>query len=515
MFPIGSKAGNESEDDAFLDDNNYQGYFTIDEAIEKAGFGRFQWKVLIMCGLCWSADAMEIMLLSFLLPEIKREWNLESWKEATVGSAVFFGMMLGAYFWGSISDRLGRRIGFFATSAFAAVFGIASAFSPNLIVLVILRALVGFGLGGSPVSFSLFAEFLPTSKRGVPLILFEVFWTIGTMAEAGLAWAVLPTLGWRWLLGISTIPLALLLLFFPFLPESPRYLLIVGKREEAAELLEKIAKTNKKELPPGKLVRAPENVQHARILDLLTPSLRLLSFLLWIIWFANSFVYYGLVLFTPAFFQNELNQEEPNAPAEDQTVYLNTFITTCAELPGLILSALIVDRMGRKFTQSFEFGLCGIFFLLLMVPDLSYEFSLLCACLSRMFIMGSFSTTYVYTPEVYPTSVRATGLGICSAWAKLAGIVTPYIAELFNDFAEWIPIAIYGGVALLAAIASAFLPVETSRRALQDTVKVSSKRYGSIALEKEPEYTSDGSSIGDDVVVVVKGQRHSREFLPE
>lgn len=162
--------------------------YSVEDAIEKVGFGKFQVKVLFLCGFCWMADAMEIMLLSFLLVEAKEEFNLNNWEEATLASSVFIGMATGSYFWGYISDRFGRKIGFFGTALFTAIFGMLSALSPSYLILLISRALAGFGLGGAPVAFSLFAEFLPANQRGIPLILFEIFWTVGTIGEAGLAW---------------------------------------------------------------------------------------------------------------------------------------------------------------------------------------------------------------------------------------------------------------------------------------------------------------------------------------
>lgn len=116
--------------------------------------------------------------------------------------------------------------------------------------------------------FSLYAEFLPASKRGSHLLMIEAFWTLGTLGEALLAWVTIPTLGWRWLLIFSTLPLIgvilfffilpgefeqsrLLLSFLPIVKESPRYLLVIGKHEKAQKLLEDIAKTNKSSLPPG------------------------------------------------------------------------------------------------------------------------------------------------------------------------------------------------------------------------------------------------------------------------
>ena len=120
---------------------------------------------------------------------------------------------------------------------------------------------MGLGIGGLHVAFSLFLEFVPTEQRGRFAILVQAFWTIGALTEAALAWAILPSLGWRYLLGISTIPFVILLLFFPFLSESPRFLALKGKQLRAERVLARIAKWNGKELPVGKLmVRSPPAV---------------------------------------------------------------------------------------------------------------------------------------------------------------------------------------------------------------------------------------------------------------
>lgn len=113
--------------------------------------------------------------------------------------------------------------------------------------------MVGLGLGGLHVAFSLFLEFVPTNRRGVYAILVQAFWTIGALFEAGLAWAVLPPLGWRAMLAFSTVPLCILLVFYPFLSESPRYLAAKGKTLKAEKILARVAKWNKRKLPNGKL----------------------------------------------------------------------------------------------------------------------------------------------------------------------------------------------------------------------------------------------------------------------
>jgi len=202
--------------------------------------------------------------------------------------------------------------------------------------------------------------------------------------------------------------------------------------------------------------------------DLVAPSLRKTTLLLWVIWFVNTFVYYGLVLFAPAFFKAE--RGDPDTDDKDNSVYLDILLTSAAELPGLLIAALCVEKLGRRSTQTAMFLGCSISIALMLVNSGGVT-SLIFSICARMFITGTFSTVYVYTPEVYPTTIRTTGLGVASSIARIAGIITPFIANVLSKNDLYIPVIIYSGSSLLACIASMFLPFETRKLALPDLMK--------------------------------------------
>ena len=241
----------------------------IEEAIERVGCGLFQARLMLVCGWMQLADATEMLVLSFLIEELKCEWpylddgtawhGLNIWSIVPV--VVYLGMVIGAVVTGVVSDRCGRRTGIAATIALVGIAGCASAFSPNLWVLCALRFAVGVGLGGSPASLALLAEHLPRRRRGTHLVLFFLFFTIGGVLSALLAWATLPAViafsstlsvgGWRLLLAAASLPSLLLLIFaLPcgLVPESPRYFLVTGCPQKALALLEAAARTNRRSL---------------------------------------------------------------------------------------------------------------------------------------------------------------------------------------------------------------------------------------------------------------------------
>src|SRR5919202_7046035 len=218
---------------------------SIDDAIDRIGFGRFQKRLLGVCGVTWAADAAEVFLISFALPGFSEEFDLSSAQAGLVVSATFLGMLVGAWFWGTMADRIGRRTGFQITIGIFAVFGLASAFAPSALWLAVLRALTGFGLGGAlPLDFSMFAEYLPRRNRGRWLVILEAFWGVGTLAAAGLAWILVPNAGWRYLLATSAIAALFVLWVRLRVPESPRWLMTRGREEEARAVLNTVAEAN-------------------------------------------------------------------------------------------------------------------------------------------------------------------------------------------------------------------------------------------------------------------------------
>ncbi|CAN6444897.1 unnamed protein product [Victoria cruziana] len=478
--------------------------YTVDDALLVLGFGKFQMLLLAYAGMGWAADAMEVMLLSFVGPAVKLEWELSPRQESAITSVVFAGMLVGAYTWGTISDNYGRRIGFFATAVVTFASGFLSSFSPNYASLVSFRCLVGVGLGGGPVLNSWFLEFVPAPKRGTWMTVFASFWTLGTILEASLAWIVMPALGWRWLLALSSVPSIILLLFYILVPESPRYLCMRGRTNDSLHVLQRIAAVNKKTLPCGVLVpcrstindlrspcpensRLPERQLDAKpvgnmknkagilasIILLLSRKLIRLTLLIWMVFFGNAFSYYGIVLLTSELsIANKKCQSMKFHPIDPKHshLYRDIFITSLAELPGLLLAAAVVDRIGRKVSMSVMLFMCCI----LLLPLIVHQSEIVTTCLlfgARLFIAGSFTILFIYAPEVYPTRVRTTGFGVASSVARIGGILCPLVAvALLNACHQALSVVLFEVVLFLSGLAVLCLPVETKARALNDNV---------------------------------------------
>uniref|UniRef100_A0A3Q3WXG0 Major facilitator superfamily (MFS) profile domain-containing protein n=1 Tax=Mola mola TaxID=94237 RepID=A0A3Q3WXG0_MOLML len=473
--------------------------FMVEDAVEAIGFGTFQWKLSILTGLSWMADAMEMMILSILAPQLHCEWKLPSLEVALLTSAVFIGMMISSSLWGNISDKYGRKTGLKMSVLWTMFYGLMSAFAPIYGWILVLRALVGFGIGGAPQSVTLYAEFLPMKSRATCILLIEVFWAVGTVFEVLLAILVMPTLGWRWLLGLSTIPLFIFAILCFWLPESARYDVLTGNQEKALATLKRIATENRAPMPLGKLIAARQE-ERGKIQDLFSSHFRWTTVLLWFIWFANAFSYYGLVLLTTELFQEGgacgSESQTKELPCSLECKYLNSddykdlLWTTLSEFPGLLVTLWAIDRLGRRKTMA----LCFFIFSMCIIPlygCVGRASMTVLIFIARAFIAGGFQAAYVYTPEVrHP---RGKGKLVPSLPRLLHSITLEngdhlcVVLQVMLESSVYLALSVYCCCCLLAAVASCALPIETTGRGLQES---SNREWGQEMVGRAPSHES-------------------------
>uniref|UniRef100_A0A1I8GEU0 MFS domain-containing protein n=2 Tax=Macrostomum lignano TaxID=282301 RepID=A0A1I8GEU0_9PLAT len=395
-----------------------------------------------------AADAMEMLLLSVLGPALRCDWRLTSTEVAGITTVVFAGMLLGAPGWGAVSDKRGRWSVFALSLCLMAYFGLLCSFAPDYFWLVSLRGVVGFNIGGAASSFTLLSEYLPQRHRAKVLILYNLFWGLGSTFEILLAYLVLPTLGWRYLVAFSSLPLFLFMLTLGQLPESARFLLASGRAEEAAAVIDQIARENRRPAMEGlPAVATVSESDRGQLKALFHPFYRRTSFILFSLWFGVAFSYYGIVLVSTEIFRFH---QDCFSTAQSVTVAHNTtesvvdnsccrglqsddytamLISSLGEFVIIPVNMLTIDALGRRATLGINYLLTGVFFGLtyLCVPKAATTAFLF---LIRAHSAGIFNTIYIYTTEVYPTVIRSLGLGICSAMARLGSMTTPFVAQV-------------------------------------------------------------------------------------
>jgi MFS transporter, VNT family, synaptic vesicle glycoprotein 2 len=259
-----NSSSHESEGDTHI-----ANVMVVEESVETAltlcGCGRFQFLMLLLCGAANAADAIEILSISFVLPRAEKDLNLSSQSKGWLTAMIFVGMMFGSWSWGGAADKYGRKLCLGAALAVNGLSALISAFMPTFATILLFRFLSGFGVGGSiPIVFAYFAEIVPAKHRSDYLVYLAMFWMLGSLFTAGMAWFIIPQTvhitmpgvagsfsSWRLFLAICSIPSILIVFGLRWCPESPKFLASQKRMEHTADVLFTIARSNSARMPDG------------------------------------------------------------------------------------------------------------------------------------------------------------------------------------------------------------------------------------------------------------------------
>jgi len=453
--------------------------FTVEEAVEKIGFGKFQMILLVIIGLLVSAEAMEFMLIAVVTPPLRCEWYLSELQVALVSVGTFLGFAVGSTIGGILADTYGRltvsRLGAF----FLIWYGLLTAISPYYEWVVFCRTIVGLSIGFCMQSFTLLSEYCPVKYRAKILVLPAVAWTLGSLFEVFLASVIMPWLGWRSVLLFTAIPGAVSLAFLFFIPESARYLVAHGRHVEAETILNSMAKTNNSHLPPGKLV--VDKVGRRSIGDLFNEEFRMTTSINWFLWFGASFVGYGTILLNSDILEkdnlcdsaadsSEILQDAEVCHCQPHTFYdyASMAISTCGEFLVVPVNMLLLDRIGRRRCMHCYLFMIAIFYLFLNICMNKVQYTAIMLCI-RVFLASLFSLNYIYTVEVYPTTTRGIGLGSANSWARIGAMVTPFCGQVLLAHSRMSAILVYSITAAVCGLVSMALPIETMGREMKQS----------------------------------------------
>jgi MFS transporter, putative metabolite:H+ symporter len=369
---------------------------------------------------------MDIGLLTFVLAPLSKDLGLTGTQPGLVLSFTFLGMFAGAALAGNLADRYGRKAVFQWTLIIYAIGTGLSAFAWDLPSLLVFRLIAGLGLGGElPVASTLVSEWSPAQLRGKILVLLESFWAYGWTIAAVIGLALVPNLpadvGWRVAFALGALPAIYALYIRRALPESPRYLLASGHSQEAKASIQRATDMagSSDDIPTlesfASQSRASSRSRNWR--SIWTGTLSGRTFMLWVLWFGMVYSYYGIFSWLPSILANKFTLV--------RGLEYNLVITL-AQIPGYFTAAWLVERWGRKRTLSlFLFGSAlGSFLFRGSSSELEVT---LYGCVISFFALGAWGVIYTYTPELYPTEIRAWGSGMAAAVGRIGGIIGPYI----------------------------------------------------------------------------------------
>lgn len=374
-------------------------------------------------------DAMDVGILSFVIAAISLDWGLSPGEMGWIGSVNSIGMAVGAFGFGMLADRIGRKQVFMITLVLFSVASGLSALTTTLFAFLVLRFLVGAGLGGElPVASTLVSESVKAEERGKVVVLLESFWAVGWILAALIAYFIIPDFGWRVALIITALPAFYAIYLRRHLPDSPKFEAIETPKKSA---IQKVKKLWSKEYAKRTLM-------------------------LWIVWFTVVFSYYGMFLWLPS------------VMVMKGFSMIHSFgyvlLMTLAQLPGYFTAAWLIERIGRKFVLS-TYLLGTALSALAFGNAESLTALLLFGALLSFFNLGAWGALYAYSPEQYPTSIRATGSGAAAAVGRIGGIFGPLLVGslLGAVYGFGIIFGIFCGSIIIGIIAVIVLGTETKQ----------------------------------------------------
>lgn len=380
------------------------------------------------------------------------EWNLVCSREhlKSLAEMMFLlGVAFGGFFSGLVSDRFGRKRALMGSLVCQLVLGAGVAAAPWFEVYLVMRAVLGFFCVSIVFSgFVLCMEIVGGKWLTIAGISYLFPVPVGYIAMSGIAYYIH---SWRLLQWVITAPTIFFLVLWCSIPESPRWLLTMGRTEEAMEVLRDAARFNDKTLPANtdKLLKQSlssmkeESGKKVEVMDLWrTPLMRLISCVQYVVWFSVYLVYYGLVL---------------NLSNIGGDVYVNTVISGIVEIPAIAMSILILLKMGRRRPLCLTTLGAGVACLMTAAFQQGSWMTIACAMLGKFAISSSNVVMPVYTAELFPTKMRNLGVGASSVPAGVALILIPYLwhMEFINVH---FPMALLGFIGVGGGLSVLLLP---------------------------------------------------------
>jgi MFS transporter, putative metabolite:H+ symporter len=433
--------------------------------LERLPLTSYQRGIFGIIATAWFFDSMDLGALTFVLGSIRQTFQLSTAEAGLLSSMSFIGMFVGAASAGVLADRFGRARVFQVSMIFWGLGSLFCGLSPTVTLLGASRLLLGFGMGMEfPVAQSMVSEMIPAANRGRYIALLEGFWPLGFIVSGLLCYVVLSVADWHWVFILQAIPALFVLVIRRYVPESPRWLASHGHSDRAEATMRAIeqkvsARLGGQSLPPvqrQQMVEAPEG---GGIGSLFTGIYAKRTTMLWALWFFALLGFYGLTTWLGALLQAK------GFPVTKSVFY--TIMISLAGIPGFLCAAWLVEAWGRKATLVLNLlaGAASCYFYGSAADQTQLIVAGLCM---QFFLFGMWSALYAYTPELYPTRIRATGTGFASAIGRVGSLIGPYvIGIILPSTGQTGVFALGAGAFVVAALAVLILGEETRGRTLE------------------------------------------------
>jgi putative MFS transporter len=432
--------------------------------LDRLPFSRWHRNLFTLCFLGVMFDACDFALFGMALPPVAREFGLNSAQAGLLATLGLVGAFLGALFWGTISDYIGRRTSFSATIGIFALFTGLVAVSWNVLSLSVFRFLSNFGLGGEvPVALTLASEFSPSRIRGRMTGTMMAAFPLGLALAAVLSLLIIPTYGWRAVFIAGVVPAALLFFVRMIMPESVRYLISRGRIKEAEHtvaVIERQALAGQAAPPPAPMPAAAAVEERGNtVFELLTPERRKRTILLWVVSFCFLWASNGIIFMLPTILVQR------GFPLTQVLIFL--LVQALAAVVGYTACGFLIDRFGRR-PVLFLYYFIGAFFHLWFAEATGIWIYFAIAAVGWV-NPGVYGSSGIYVSELYPTRLRATAVGWFFGIGRIGSFLAPTVVGFMLHYGLGAYVLHTFALSfLIAAIAVWFVGVETKGKVLEE-----------------------------------------------
>lgn len=433
--------------------------------IEGVPFSRWHTKARIIVGSATFFDAFDALSIAFVLPVLIGLWHIEPLEIGVLIGASYVGQFIGALTFGWYAERRGRIRSATIAIAIMSVMSMGCALSGSFAMLLVCRFIQGIGVGGEmPVAATYISELSNAHGRGKYFLLYELIFPVGLMATGQIGAWLVPVIGWKMMFWIGAVPGLLVAMLIARLPESPRWLISKGRLSEAEIVVQDMEASTDRRIEPGRHQPANRGVVNARAgwRELLSPFYRGRTLVVWVLWATAFFIANSLNNWLPTLYRSVYH-----LPL--QTALRAASMTNVAQVALLLVCAYVIDRVGRRNWTVSAFCLAAVLFACLGLFAAHDVWSAMVLGTLSYGLIGSIAAVlYLYTPEVYPTRMRATSTGLATSWLRLASAVGPSLAGLLlhkkgigSVFVMFAVVAVVGAVCALKM-------TETRERSLEE-----------------------------------------------
>ena len=459
--------------------------------LDESKMSPFHLKTVVTAGMGFFTDAYDLFVIGVVSSILKDTWHINSLQTSLLSSVALLAAVIGAFVFGRIADTMGRKFIYGYELIVLAIGAIASAFAPSIVWLLIFRVILGIGIGGDyPVSSTLMSEYANRKDRGKLMTFVFSTQALGLILGPLLTYILLQSgvekdLVWRLILGFGAIPALATFWLRRQIAESPRFALsqgdekgvsravnmAEGKADDAREQGDQSDSLHPAHALSQRNTQQKQNAQRRRVAwqDLFTTR----HWLLWLIgtagaWFLLDIAYYGTTVSTPIVIK--LFDAKATTSA---TMLYTLLIFVVAALPGYIIAALTIDRIGRRPIQLLGFAMMalsyGSLFVFPALTVITVPFLLLYGLAYLFTEFGPNITTFLYPAEIFPVSVRTTAHGFSAGLGKLGAFIGAFLFPLLLSNSRFgLPgtMGVAAGICILGFLLSFILP-EPNQKSLE------------------------------------------------